>query len=357
MSEQEQITLLERVVQALQGHGLTVRMRNEASGRGAEKRPGTWLGLGKDSAAVDYAAQVKGRLTPGTLGAVVAQLRHPVDAGGPVPLLLADYVSPPLASQLREYGQQFADSAGNAYLEGRGLFVFVSGRKLHPKQRELRASTSFSTTRLKVLFALICDPELAGAPYRKIAAAADVALGAMPAVVADLRQHGSLIVTDKQRCLDASKRVLDEWAQAYALGLRGKTLSERYRAEHFDSWRDWQLNPAHTRWGGEAAANLLLGGLLLNGLAPSVLTLYGDKLPARLTEKQGLEVASPAAYEHLVELRKPFWGPSLMAAAEESATVPAELVYADLLATGNARCIEAAELLYRSRLIDRFPPY
>ena len=73
MSEQEQITLLERVVQALQGHGLTVRMRNEASGRGAEKRPGTWLGLGKDSDAVDYAAQVKGRLTPGTLGAVVAQ--------------------------------------------------------------------------------------------------------------------------------------------------------------------------------------------------------------------------------------------------------------------------------------------
>jgi hypothetical protein len=78
-------------------------------------------------------------------------------------------------------------------------------------------------------------------------------------------------------------------------------------------------------------------------------------LPARLIAKQGLEAASPAAYEHLVELRKPFWGQSLEA-ADDATTVPPALVYADLLATGNAHCIEAAELIYRTRLVDRFPP-
>lgn len=354
MSEQEQHTLLERVVQALQGHGLTVRVHNEAGGRAGE-RPGSWLGISKDGNGLDYTAQLERRLTPATLGAVVAQLRHPPGVGEPAPLLLTNHVTPPLASQLREQGQQFADSAGNAYLEGRGFLVFVSGRKLHPKQLALRASKGFSTARLKVLFALICDPELAGASYRRIAAAADVALGAMPAVVADLRQHGSLIVTDKGRRLESSKRVLDEWAQAYALRLRGKTLSERHLAQHFDDWRDWQLNPAHTRWGGEAAAILLLGELLASGPTPSVLTLYGDRLPARLIAKQGLEAASPAAYENLVELRKPFWGQSLEDRAETS-TVPLALVYADLLATGNAQCIAAAELIYRTRLVDRFPP-
>ncbi|MBO3704176.1 MAG: hypothetical protein J5W83_16850 [Candidatus Accumulibacter sp.] len=142
-----------------------------------------------------------------------------------------------------------------------------------------------------------------------------------------------------------------------ALGLRGKTLSDRYLARHFDDWRAWSLNPAHARWGGEAAAALLLGELMPNGRTPGVLTLYGDKLPARLLAEQGIEAAGPAAYEHLVELRKPFWGASLLAGDEAAATVPLALTYADLLATGNARCIEAAEMIYNMRLAGRFPPH
>jgi len=353
MSELEEITLFERVLEALRGHGLAVHVHDEP-GILVDRRAGTWLGISRDGNKLDYAAQLKRRLTPATLGAVVAQLQQPVEVCGPGTLLLTDYVSPPLADQLREREQQFADSAGNAYLEGGGLFVFVSRSKRPTKQRALRASGGFTSTRLKVLFALICDPGLADAPYRKIAAAADVALGAMPAVVADLRQHGALRVTGRQRSLAASKRLLDEWALGYALGLRGKTLSERYLAQRFDDWREWQLNPAHTRWGGEAAATLLLRELTPHGLIPSVLTLYGDKLPARLLSEQGIEAAGPAAYERLVELRKPFWGASLTA-AEEVATVPLPLVYADLLATGNPHCLEAAELIYRTRLVDRFP--
>ena len=353
MSEDEQEILLESVVQALRGHGLAVTVHNRA-GDARKEAAVPRLGIGKGGNDHDYRALVERRLTPESLGAVLAQLRHAIGVGEPSPLLLTTYVTPQLAHQLREHEQPFVDSAGNAYLEGSGLFVFVSGRKLHAKQLAERARNRFPGTRLKVLFALICDPQLAASPYRKIAAAADVALGALPAVVADLRQHGALRVTGRQRCLAASKRLLDEWAQGYALGLRGKTLSERYLAQHFDDWRAWQLKPAHARWGGEAAAIQLLGELTPHGLLPSVLTLYGDKLPARLLADQGIEAAGPAAYERLLELRKPFWGASLIA-AEDAATVPLPLVYADLLATGKPHCLEAAELIYRTRLVDRFP--
>jgi hypothetical protein len=353
MSEDEQEALLESVVQALRGHGLEVTVHNR-DGDARTVAAGTRLGIGKGGNDHDYTALVERRLTPESLGAVLARLRRAIGVGEPSPLLLTTYVTPQLAHQLREHEQPFADSAGNSYLEGSGLFVFVSGRKWHAKQVAQRASDRFPGTRLKVLFALICDPQLAASPYRRIAAAADVALGALPAVVADLRQHGALRVTGRQRCLAGSKRLLDDWALGYALGLRGKTLSERYLAQRFDDWREWQLNPAHTRWGGEAAATLLLRELTPHGLLPSVLTLYGDKLPARLYSEQGIEAAGPAAYERLVELRKPFWGASLTA-AEEVATVPLPLVYGDLLATGNPHCLEAAELIYRTRLVDRFP--
>ncbi|WP_291995511.1 type IV toxin-antitoxin system AbiEi family antitoxin [Candidatus Accumulibacter sp. ACC003] len=350
MDEEQQSTLLESVAQALRAHGLLLSVQDASAADGQRPSPAL-LRVCRDGADLDYAAVVKRRLSSTSIGAVLASLRQPLDIGEPPPLLLTDYVASPLAAQLRERRQQFADAAGNTYLEGRGLFVYVSGRKLQPRQLARRASRGFTATRLKVLFALICDPDLAGAPYRTIAAAANVALGAMPAVIADLQQHGSLIVSAKSRSLFARKRVLDEWAQAYALGLRGKALIGRFLAPRFDDWPDWQLNPANARWGGETAAALLL----VDQLTPTALTIYGDKLPARLIAEQQLETASPAAYQHLLELRKPFWGASLQDGGRPDTVAPA-LVYADLLATGSARCIEAAEMLYIAQLAARFPP-
>lgn len=314
-----------------------------------QRRSAARLRLGRGGCRIDFAAEVKPRVTAGSLGAVVAQLRYQTDAGELPPLLIMDYVPPSLASQLREHAQQFADAAGNAYLESAGLFVYVSGHKLDEKGIALRASKGFTTTRLKVLFALICDPDLAAEPYRTIAAAADVALGAMPAVVADLCREGVLVATGKQRQLNASKRLLDDWAQAYALGLRGKTLTGRYLAVHFDCWPDWQLKPGYAAWGGEPAANLLACDL-----QPQVLTLYAEKLPARLITQQGITAAGPVAYEQLIELRKPFWGRGLCSAGRPD-IVPPALVYADLLATGNTRCMEAAQTIYDLRLARHFP--
>ena len=51
----------------------------------------------------------------------------------------------------------------------------------------------------------------------------------------------------------------------------------------------------------------------------------------------------------LVEVRKPFWGETLVADPRED-TVPPVLIYADLLATGDARCIETAQKLYDDHL-------
>jgi hypothetical protein len=225
----------------------------------------------------------------------------------------------------------------------------VTGRKLHEKQIALRASQGFASTRLKVLFCLICDAELTSAPYPTIAAAADVALTTMPAVIADMKERGWLQVINRQRRLERSRQLLDDWAQAYACDLRGKTLIGRYAAPKFEEWREWPLNPAHLRWSGEPAA-----ALLGCDIDPGVLTLYSDKLPARLIAHEHLAPAGPLAYERLVELRRPFWGESLKLWGRPD-SVPPALVYADLLATGNARCIESAQIIYDGWLARAFP--
>lgn len=349
MKAHDEAALLHGAAQALRAHGLIVTLpRQDETVSGSPRQTG-WLRVSRDRSRFEYFPQVKHKLSVGGVQAVVMQLRHPMDVGVPAPLLVTTQVTKPVAEQLRALDQQFVDAAGNAYLEGRGLFIYVTGRKLCDKEVALRARKDFSATRLKVLFALICDPDLSDAPYDEIAAAADVAVTAMPTVVADMRQHACLTIIDRRQRLNRSKQLLDTWAHDYALGLRGRTLTARYRSEQFDEWRSWPLSNGRLLWGGEPAAALLCGDLI-----PSVLTLYGPKLPARLITQGSLMPADPVAYEKLIEVRKPFWGESLRILGTPD-TVPAALVYADLLATGNARCCEAAQRVYDFRLARLFP--
>ena len=260
----------------------------------------------------------------------------------------AEPASHPLYDVLSKQKQQFADAAGNVYLEGPGLLVFVTGRRPQADQVTPHAGKAHTMTGLKVTFALLCDPLLADAPQRAIAVTAGVALGAVPAVLADLQQNGDLLVFGKRRRLNATKRLLDEWALAYARRLRAKALQAIYVVKDFDTWPQWQLD-APALWGGEPAANLLV-----NYLRPGVLTIYADKLLPMLQARHAMrKVRLAEANGAVLEWRKPFWG-ALPATARPD-TVNPVLVYADLLATGDARCIETAQMVYDEHLARLLP--
>lgn len=311
--------------------------------------------VGKGEAQITYAVEAKRNLTLATLGAATARLRRAAEVTGHPALLVTHCLSTPVAEKLRALNQPFADAAGNAYLEGPGLLVYVTGRKLQGKQvagamgKAFADGKAFTIAGLKVQFALICDPVLADAPLRAIAAAAGVALGGVPAVLADLQQAGHLLVQGRKRRLNATRRLLDEWAQDYARRLRPKTLLETYTSPRFDAWESWQLDPAQALWGGEPAARLLV-----QHLRPGVLTLYAEKMPARLMVEQRMVAARTMPMDgRVLELRRPFWGK--LPAAEPPGSVPPALVYADLLATGDSRCLETAELIYDCCLARLFP--
>lgn len=344
MNEME---LIEAAREALQQLGLQTRVLKEPKRNAGGFRPDAVLRIGKAPAHIDFAAEVKRTVTPATLGATLGQLGHVTGKDKHPGLLVTEYVTPPTAEKLRALGQPFVDAAGNAYLTGPGLLVYVAGRK--PARKPTQAGQAFTPAGLKVLFVLICEPELAGAPYRKIAAAANVALGRLPAVLGDLKREGHLIVLGRRRRLHATKRLLDQWAMGYAQQLRGKTLKAIYHAPNFKAWQDWKLDDGPVRWGGEPAANLLV-----HYLRPGILTLYAAKLPPRLMVGQKLTPAGPQGTDQPLELREPFWGPELHK-GEYPATVPPALVYADLLATGDGRCMETAGMVYEQYLARLFP--
>jgi hypothetical protein len=347
MNKMNETTLIARATDALQKLGLKVLVQPQP--RGAQRRADAWLRIGRGKVTADYVVEAKRAVTAGTLGAVVVQLRELAKGTGRTALLLADHLTPPVADNLRANGQQFIDAAGNAYLEGPDMLVYVTGRKPHAEDIAPKGGRTFTTNGLKILFALLCEPLLAEAPHRTIAAGAGVALGAVPGVLADLQKAGYLLVAGtRRRRLNATKQLLDEWALAYARRLRAKTLQAIYTTQNFDTWREWKLDPEQARWGGEPAA-----ALLTKYLRPGILTIYAEKLPARLMVEQKLVKAERVTGQRELEVRKPFWGEALRAEARPD-TVPQVLVYADLLATGDGRCIETAQMVYDDYLARLF---
>jgi hypothetical protein len=336
---------------ALRQYGIVVRVITAVGG--GDARIELYAEHAKEKQPIIYHLERKTALRPATLGAVVARLQGIAQAEGQPVLLLADHITPPVAEKLREMKQQFVDNAGNAYLFGPGLYVYVVGRKptdLAVKTTEAHALTA---TGIKIQFALLCDLTLVEQPLREIATTAGVALGAVPPVMETLQKAGQIIVNGKHRRLHPTKQVLDRWAYDYAKKLRPKTLVARYSTENFANWKDWAIDPAVAQWGAEPAANLLT-----DHLTPGILTLYAERMPPRLLVEQRMQKTEDTNPNGTIELRKPYWGTlreRVTNAEGADRTVWPILVYADLLATGEARNIETAGILYERYLAGLFP--
>ncbi len=287
--------------------------------------------------------EAKRALRPGTLGPVLLRLR----GLKPPALLLTDYVTPQMAKLLREAGVAFADTAGNAYLEFAGNILYVTGNTPKQRPRAEKVVRAFQATGLRVVFALLCAPELVARPTRELAAMLGVANGTVARVVDDLAHLGFLTtIGRRERQLHNLRGLLERWVMMYPVHLRPTLLRRRLTTEELDWWKNAKFDPPHVVLGGEPAADRLT-----HYLKPGTITLYTRGEPRPLNEiiaRHRLRT-DPAGE---VEVLEAFWPAELL--AEQTGLAPTPLIYADLLATGDARCIETAKLVYDDYLARRF---
>jgi hypothetical protein len=284
--------------------------------------------------------EIKRNITPATLGAAIARLER-FDKPG---ILVTRYVTPQLAERLKELDIAFLDTAGNGYINTPDLFMYITGRK--PCKPAVRATRvrAFRPTGLKVIFALLCRPELVNAPYRDIAAAADVALGTVGWVFHDLRRLGFITETKvRGRVYQDRGGLIDKWVEEYAQQLRPTIKPQRYRVKDEDWWKNEDLAKLDMWLGGEPAA-----AILTKHLRPEIVTVYGDTNFATLARKVR---AIKDEYGNLEVLQK-FWTFGVKQEKTQPPLVPPLLIYADLVATADARNIETAQII-RERFLDR----
>jgi hypothetical protein len=333
--------LVERAMDTIRNLGVEARVDSE---RPIYRRVDYTATLSRKGKCAAFQIEVRRALRPSTLGPVLLRLQ----GLKPPALLLTDYVTAQMAKLLRHAGIAFADTAGNAYLEFAGNILYVTGNAPKQRPREEKVVRAFQATGLRVVFALLCAPELVTRPTRELAGTLGVANGTVGRVIDDLTHLGFLATTGKRgRRLQNLKGLLERWVMMYPVHLRPTLLRRGLRSDEPDWWKKERFDPPHVVLGGEPAADRLT-----QYLKPGKVTLYAHE-PRPLNEIVARHrLRTDPAGE--VEVLEAFWPAEIP--SERPGLAPTPLIYADLLATGDARCIETAKLIYDDYLARRFEP-
>lgn len=343
MATEKEQTILHLALEALQKMtGVTAKVTALEPKTAQGMRADAQIRIAANGQQYDYLAEVK-RIDRFALLADMKTraLQH---AGNL--LLVAPRITAETADKCRAIDLQFIDAAGNAYLRQPGLLVWVKGERLKENEDLLiakdEAKGKGTATNLRMIFVLLCKPELLNAPYRVIKDAAGIALGAVGWVFFDLDQRRYTLGGKKkgERLLVEREKLAQEWITNYPFKLRPKLNARRFVAATQDWWKKTDVTRYNAQWGGEVAAEKLTGHL-----RAETVTIYfqrGDvkKNLTRLVADHKLR-ADPKGN---IEILDAFW--DFQDEQPMPETVPPLLVYADLAATLEPRNLETAKLIY-----------
>lgn len=281
-----------------------------------------------------FLAVVKRGVTTNTVHFVARRLKEIAQGQNRIPLLITEFVSESVGKMLREMDVQYLDTAGNAHLHAEGVHILIEGKKKPKTDRMTRpGGDPFGWAGLKVVFALLCAEDLRSAAYRDIAKSAGVALGTVGGVMTELERRKHLMRVGDEVRLRNQKDLMQLWVTAYIDKLRPKLFLGRFEAIEGLDTREAVANGALL--GAETAAMHLR-----KHLRPGIDTLYITGQMTDWIARMRLRKDPTGS----LELRRRFW--EFEYPEKKLGIVPPLMMYADLLAVGDPRTIDAAEMTY-----------
>ncbi len=251
-------------------------------------------------------------------------------------LVIAENLFPKIKDALVQHGIAYIEMNGNINIETENFLLKVEGqRKKH--FRPEKYGRAFTKAGLKAIFLFLINENEINDTYREIARNADIAIGNVKRIHEGLLEEGyALRVNEKELKLTNRKELLQKWITAYTEKLKPRLFIGNFRfnnPDEFINWKNLNLERTLTQWGGEGAGNIYT-----NYLQPEVLTLYTNEKKVNMIKEYRLlpdPDGNVIIYERFWKDNKPF-----------NNVVPPIIAYADLLATGNKRCIDTAQKIY-----------
>lgn len=262
---------------------------------------------------------------------------------GPL-LVIAHTIFPKIKQELRLRNIAYLETCGNIYFHKKEMTMWIDTAAPLPVANE-KVNRAFTKTGLKVIFNFLLDENLINQPYRAIAERAGVSLGNISLVMEGLKKMRYLLrLNDTKYKLHNKKELGDKWINHYSDKLKPSLLTGRFRfvnKNDFNNWKELQLTDGESCWGGEPA-----GDLLTDYLRPAELTIYTSETRGAIVKKYHMV---PDEENGNVTVYQKFWHQN-----ENCNIAPHLLVYADLVITGDRRCMETAKKIHDGFLQDKF---
>jgi hypothetical protein len=267
-------------------------------------------------------------------------------------MLLTDHLAPGVAADLEAKGIAYVDAAGNAYLNGPAAYVLTRGQR--PERPAAR--TGLTATDLKLVFAILCRPEILHEPLRHIATTTGISLGKVSTTLRRLGDLDHIREIGRQRVLHDPPRLLHRWEVGYLEAVRPRLNPT--------TWR----RPNHTSLDEASRSALALPDVLIGRefaadaltrfLKPGSLTLHVPPAEAKSTAVE-LRLRPGGAVQPEVILVDRFL-PALDQAEADSQPHGSKtplahpiLARAELLALGSDRLREVADRLRDKVILQR----
>ena len=299
---------------------------------------------------LELLTEVKKNVLRGNIGTIINQLKKLETEGDT--LLVGTYINDKLGNLLRDAKINYLDTTGNAYLRKKPLFVYIKGNAA-PKAQMGPIDQAFTPNGLKVIYALLTQPELAkNGTQREIADQADIALGAVGKIIRDLIEKGFLNerIKTKERYWNKDHiwELVEKWVEGYPK-LRKKQLIGLYITNDNQWWKahDLDLRRYGALLGGEIAAEQYT-----HHLKPEIGTVYleADKAKEFLIDFRLAKAKNGIGIGTTIELLTKFWPENAELKNGKMLTHPL-ITYADLITTGDVRNIETANIIKEDHLV------
>lgn len=305
----------------------TSRLKLDWSERGGD----AWIRiLSGDHNILTFKAEVKERVGAQHLDQIKQLSKENKDF-----LLVSGALSSSVKEKLRESHISYLEANGNMHLERGDTLLWIETQKPLDLKKGEPGNRAFTKTGLKVLFHFLIYPEWIKLSFREIAEKTGASLGNVSNILKSLEDSGFLLRKSKTELIwNNRKQLLDKWISYYQDILKPSLLLGTFRL--VNDWKSLKLQAGQSWWGSEPAADLLT-----NYLHPGEWTLYTRESKQDLIKNYQM-IPDPNGP---VKAYRAFWTfdhPGLVA--------PALLVYADLINTGNSRCLETALLIWQNEL-------
>ncbi len=281
--------------------------------------------------SIAFACEVKTQVSKANYNLVLQQMRRLKEEVKMPLLLVSRYIAPDVFERFSAEGISVADSCGNCRIVAAPLFININGQKSMPiKQSRGKA---FNETGLKAVFYFLLDDGNINQPYRQISDNTGLSLGTITNVIDELLYEKFVIKTSKGRILKNKQALLDTWQVHFNQTLKPKLLLKTMEFVDSDTRKDWELIalPDGVCWGGEGGAYLTSKYLI-----PEQFDIYTEvpSINLMMTRKMRFDENGR------INVYQKFWR-----SQHDERVAPKILIYADLMGSGNSRCIEAAQRL------------